>query len=151
MWSDINTNYVKDLVLSNRNEYPYYMAQTVTTVGTSGSNYNAVTIKVYFSKEPITSTNGYTYKLPAGSICYSIIGANGSNYSQNQRVTVSNVSGNITVAQYEFIYTNADMQTYTMHPDVTATNAVTQSHFDGASILILILLLANFTIRIFKS
>ena len=150
MWSDINTNYVKDLVLSNRSEYPYYMAQTVSHIG-SGSNYNTVTIKVYFSKEPITSSNGYTYKLPAGSICYSIIGSNGSNYSQNQRVTVSNVSGNITVEKYEFIYKKAETQTYTIHPDVTKTNAVTQSRFDGVSILILILLLANFTIRIFKS
>ena len=58
MWTDVSTNYVKDLVLSNHNEYPYYMAQTVTTVGSSGTNYNAVTIKVYFSKEHIKATNG---------------------------------------------------------------------------------------------
>ena len=149
MWSDVNTNYVKNLVLSNRTEYPYYMAQTVTHIGT-GSNYNYVTIKVYFSKEPITSSNGYTYKLPADSICYSIIGGNGSNYSQNQRVTVSNVSGNVTVEKYEFIYTNAETQTYAIHPDVTATNTVTQSHFDASSCLILIVLLASFIIRIIK-
>ena len=149
MWSEINNEYVKQLVLSNRNEYPYYLAQTVTSIE-SGSNYNSPTIKVYFSKEPITCNNAYSYTLPAKSICYSIVGGNGSRYSKDARTTITNISGRVNIAEYEFVYTNAEFTTYTIHPDITATNTVTQSHFQAGIALIIILLLATFTIRIFK-
>lgn len=106
MWSEINREYVKQLVLSNYKEYPYYVAQTVTYIDTTNT-YNSPTVKVYFSKEPIAVNGAYNFTLPAGSICYNIIGGNGSRNSQNARVSINNVNGRININHYEFVYTNA--------------------------------------------
>lgn len=152
MWSDVNTNYVKSLVLSNYKEYPYYVAQTVTYIDGSSSTYNSPTVKVYFSKEPITVNSAYSYTLPADSICYNIIGGNGNRNSKDARISVTNVNGRININKYEFVYTNAETQTqaYTIHPDIIATNELKQSHFDAGCILILIIMLATFVIKMMK-
>lgn len=151
MWSEVNSEYVKQLVLTNYKEYPYYVAHTVTYIDTI-SSYNSPTVKVYFSKEPITINNSYSFTLPSNSICYDIIGGNGSRNSQSARVSISNASGRININQYEFVYTNAETETqvYCVHPDVIETKQLTQSHFDAGCVIILMVMLATFLIKLMK-
>lgn len=149
MWSAINSEYVKQLVLSNQDEYPYYMAHTVTNLGT-GSNSNTVTFKVYFSKEPITASGLYNYVLPSDSVLYSVCANTASSNYYNARVSTSAAGGNVAVNSYEFIYTNAEFSGNSIQPDITATAAVTQSHFDGFGVLLACILLSTVFYRLIR-
>lgn len=149
MWSEVYRDYVKDLVTSNRAEYPYYLAVTNTNISTGyGNEYPA--FKVYFSKEPITATGLYSYKLPADSICYTVIGGNASSNYHSQRVTTSTAGGNLNINTYEFVYTNAEFTGNTIQPDIMATNNVKESTFQGVAWLLFVLLIANIVVRLVK-
>lgn len=148
MWSDSYRDYVKQLVISNREEYPYYIAHTCTYWG--GTSYDQPNFKVYFSKEPITATSLYSYTLAADSICYSVIGSNGNTNYHSARTTVSNVSGNVTVNNYEFIYSNAEYSTNSIQPDILATNNVTRVDYQGISAIIITVLLGVIVFNMFR-
>lgn len=60
MWSDSYRDYVKQLVITNRDEYPYYIAHTCSYWGISNSS-SYPSFKVYLSKEPITASGLYNY------------------------------------------------------------------------------------------
>lgn len=139
MWSDNYRDYVKQLVLTNRAEYPYYVAHTCTYWG--GSSYDQPNFKVYFSKEPITATSLYNYTLPVDSVCYNVIGGNGNTNYHAARTNVTSVSGNIRINDYEFIYSNAEYSTSSIQPDILATNNVTRADYQGISAIIITVLL----------
>lgn len=150
MWSDIYTNYVKQLVISNRGEYPYYLAVTNTNIGI-GSNYDSPAFYVYFSKEPIKATGLYNYVLPSDSIRYTVIGANANSNYHSQRVTTSAFSGNLAVNNYEFVYTNAEFTGNTIQPDILATNNVKEGTFQGFCWLLFVLLLGCIVVRLVRN
>ena len=149
MWSEIYHDYVEELVLTNRAEYPYYVAHTCSYWGTSSSA-SQPSFKVYFSKEPITASSLYSYRFTGDSVCYSVVGGNASTTYSGARVTVTNYSGNLTINNYEFIYSNAEYSTQTVMPDIIATNAVTQAHFDGVSLIVLCVMLGAVVVGLFK-
>lgn len=148
MWSDSYRDYVKQLVLTNRAEYPYYVAHTCTYLG-STSSYDQPNFKVYFSKEPITATSLYNYSLPSGSICYNVIGGNGNNNYHSARMSVVNASSNISINNYEFIYSNAEYSTNSIQPDILATNEVTRADYQGTTAIIITVLLAVILFKLF--
>lgn len=149
MWSDSYKEYVKSLVESNRGEYPYYVAHTCTYWGYD-SFADMPSFKVYFSKDPITATDIYTYILSDNSMVYSVIGSNASRNYSDQRVTTSSYSGTLVINDYEFIYSNAEYITRSIQPDILATTNVTQSHFDGVSLIILAVLLGTIVARLVR-
>lgn len=149
MWSDSYKEYVKSLVESNRGEYPYYVAHTCT-YWSYDSSADMPSFKVYFSKDPITATDIYTYILSDNSMVYSVIGSNASRNYSDQRVTTSSYSGTLVINDYEFIYSNAEYSTRSIQPDILATTNVTQSHFDGVSLIILAVLLGTIVSRLVR-
>lgn len=150
MWNASYESYVKQLVLSNKNEYPYYIAHTCTYWNTTNSS-ALPAFKVYFSKEPISATGEYTYVFKGDTVCYSVVGGNATNNYHNERVQISNVNNNnLYINDYEFIYTNAEFSSYSVHPDVMATSNVTSSHFDGVSLILIVILLVAQLVRFLR-
>lgn len=149
MWNESYKQYVKDLVISNRGDYPYYLAVTNTYVG-NGYNNDYPSFYVYFSKKPIKATNLYSYTIPADSIVYSVIGGNANSSYHAKRVNTSPYSGSLNVNNYEFVYTNAEFTGNTIQPDITATNVAKESTFQGFAWLLFVLLLANIVVRLVK-
>lgn len=128
MWSATTESYVKQLVLTMRKEYPYYVAHTIS--GTSGND--TVTTKVYFSTEKIATTGLYSYNMPSGSVCYDLVTGNYSDrYDNVARVSTNAFSGNLNINRWEFVYTNAEFQSYTIQPDITAERGLTNETFQG--------------------
>lgn len=149
MWSDSYRDYVEKIVKTNLDEYPYYVAHTCTYWDLANSSaYPA--FKVYLSKEKITSTGLYTYQLPADSICYNVVGGNANRTYHDERITITSASGRLTVDEYEFLYTNAESNSYTVQPDILSTTEVTKSHFDGLGLCILIVLLGVLVFKIVR-
>lgn len=149
MWSDSNRDYVKSLIETNRGEYPYYIAHTCTYWGINNSS-SLPSFKVYFSKEPIRASGLYTYVLPSDTLVYSVVSGNANSNYHNVRVSVSRASGSFSVDSYEFIYTNAETAAETVQPDLLATSSVRQSHFDGVSLIILVILLASIFVKLIR-
>lgn len=150
MWTQQNKEFVKELVISNHKEYPYYVAHTCTYWG-NGSTYGRPTIKIYFSKEPIVATNLYNYSLSGDCKLYSINANNANQNSNEARMSVTNyTAGTVKIDDYEFIYTNAQSSATTIQPDITASYDVTQHHFDGVSLVLLAVILGCIVIKIMK-
>lgn len=149
MWNDSNRDYLKQLILTNRKEYPYYVAHTCTYWDVSNSN-ALPAFKVYFSKEPITASSLYNYKISANSLCYSVVASNANKNYHNMRLTAAPYSGNLTINDYEFIYTNAEYSAVTVQPDILATNTVESSHFDAVSLIIICILLGTVVARLMR-
>lgn len=149
MWSDSYRDYVKQLVITNRDEYPYYIAHTCTYWGISNS-YSYPSFKVYLSKKPITANGLYNYVLPSDTLVYSVIGGNANGNYHSDRVTTTVTKGNLAIDEYEFVYSNAEYTTATVQPDILASTDVSQSHFDGVSLVILIVLLASIVFKFIR-
>ena len=149
MWSEVNKEYVEELILTNRSEYPYYVATTCTYWG-SYSDYNRPAFKVYFSKNPITANGLYNFVFKDTAVVYSVISNNANTNSNNARVQISKINGSITIDEFEFVYTNAEFKTETIQPDILSTNLVTQSHFDGVSLILITILLGTIVAKLVK-
>lgn len=149
MWSDAYRDYVKVMVESAHDEYPYYMAHTCTYFG-SGSSYNQPSFKIYLSKEPIVANGLYTYVLPADTLVYSVIGGNASSNYRAERVNVTTVGGIVSVDDYEFVYTNAEFETASIQPDILATSALSDSTFVAVGLILIVVLLATAVGRIIR-
>lgn len=149
MWSDSYRDYVASMVKSNRGEYPYYIAHTCTYWNVSSSS-SLPAFKIYFSKEPITASSLYNYVLPSDTLVYSVVGGNANNNYHNARVTATVTSGNLKIDDFEFVYTNAESTIATIQPDILADINVTQSHFDGVSLVLLIVVLASVVVKLIR-
>lgn len=149
MWNDSYRDYVKQLVLSNRNEYPYYIAHTCTYWGINNSG-SYPTFKVYFSKEPFTASGLYSYVCPSDTVVYSVVGGSANTNYHNARVSTSSYNGTLKIDEYEFVYTNAEFTGSTIQPDILASADISQSHFDGVSLILLAVLLASVVAKLIK-
>ena len=112
-------NYINSVMSTLIAENPdvFYVAYTDTSTSTGDAD-----LYIAVSDESISTTNGYTFSISAGSYkLYSIITGNYSSYqgNNNQRVTVSTRSSStLTVDVYEHISTNAMYTTETiLQPD----------------------------------
>lgn len=133
MWNAQTSEYVKDLVLTMKKEYPYYVAYTVSN--TTGND--AITTYVYFSKSKITANGLHSYVIPVQSICYSLRTGNYSDrYDNYPRIETKTYSGTININPYEFIYTNAVSLSGTLQPDVTAERGLTNETFQAFSLIL---------------
>lgn len=149
MWSDSNRDYVKQLVLTNREEYPYYVAHTCTYWDVTNSS-TLPSFKVYFSKEPITASSQYDYKIPANSLCYSVVSGNANKNYHNMRVSATAYSGNLSINNYEFVYSNAEYSAVTVQPDVTVSDSISRADYQGVSFFIIAILLGVIVYKLIR-
>lgn len=150
MLSRDNYEYAKQLIESNRGEYPYYILSTNTNISDNYDN-QAPAFKIYFSDKPITANGRYSFSFQGNTLVYSVISYNASNKYHSERVQVSQFNRNtLTVNEYEYVYTNAEFKTGSIQPDILATSAVAQSHFDSVSIILLVVLLSSVVFRILR-
>ena len=67
MFSEVQRNYIQQLVLANRSKYPYYLAYTNSNVQ-QGYGSDEVSFYVILSSKPITASNRYTYQVSGDSV-----------------------------------------------------------------------------------
>ena len=150
MWSTTNYDYAKSLVLSNKAEYPYYIAVTNTNVSNNYVN-DPIQFYVYLSKKPISASSRYNFSIPSGSVCYSVRSGSASSNYHSERVVSSSVSRTLTVDNYEFVYTNAEFESSTIQPDFLTTETVSSNTFNGVFIALFIVLLSVLFFRLIRS
>lgn len=142
MWNATTSDFVKQLVLSHREEYPYYVAHTISN--TSG-NYDVVTVRIYFSANEVKANGLYSYVVPAGSFFYDVVTSNYNDRANNSpRLSTRQFSGTLNISQYEFVYTNAVSQSYTIQPDILAERGLTNETFQGFSFVFVGVVLVAF-------
>ena len=143
MFSEVQREWIAHFVKSNFKDYPYYIAYTNTNFNqTSSNDYN---FYIIISKDKITANSRYSYTLQnlSNCICLGVRSSNASYNYHNERVVNQSLSStNISIDNYEFVYTNAEFQTYSMQPNVLQETYVTESTFNGVSIALFIVLLS---------
>ena len=149
MLSEVQRDYVKSIYNANCREYPYYLAYSDTYIGSGYADYNNPDLVVILSKEPIIANSKYNYTIPSNSLKYSVITRNASNQYHSERVVTSQINGDVSVDNYEFVYTNAEFTGISLQPDLFY-NEVRQDVFNGVSIALLIVLSTILFIKIVK-
>lgn len=149
MLKETDFEYAKSLILSNREQYPYYVLQSCTYFD-GDSHYSSPQFKIYFSDKPITQ-NGNSYKFQGKSIVYEVVSSNANRYYYGQRIRISELRYNtVTIDEYEFVFSNIKTNSYTTVPDITATRELTQSHFDGVSLILICVILSFVVVKFLK-
>jgi len=147
MFTAVETEYLRCLVMTMSKEYPYYLAYTVT----DETGNNTADAYIYFSKTKITGNGLYSYSVPSGSLRYRL-DSNGYSSTTNTaaRVQVTTASGAVTVHSYEFVYTNASFAGTSIQPDIKKLNGgETVESVQGLGIIVTLLLLVLIIWRIF--
>ena len=141
MISEVQREYVKQLLLANHRSYPYYIVYSNNNVNGSYSN-DDWDLFVIMSPSKITADTLYHYTIPNNSVMYGIRSSNASYNYHSERLSSFSAPNNLTVNNYQFVYSNAEYSCITCQPDILATNYVTQSHFDGFGVALTIILLS---------
>lgn len=149
MISDSVLDYCKNIIATNRKEYPYYVVASNTNF--NSYSYTEPVVYIYLAKDEIKSNGSFSYVLPAGSRRLGVVSNNASERYNGQRVTNSSYAGALTVNEYEWVYTNADTGTITAVPDLVDTFPATNTCFTAIGIIISILLVTNLVIRLVRS
>lgn len=144
MFSTTQIEVVSSLVPTLREQgYVYYIATTNVTIGYN--NQTEPDLYIYFSKEPITANNGYSYNIPNNTVLYTI---RTPNYSTNSNavnteriVTNTLVAQNLSIDVYEHIFTNAEFITgESVQPDIVAKGGYQNEKIESVGIVITMLL-----------
>lgn len=149
MISDSVLEYCKNIIATNRKEYPYYVVASNTNF--NSYSYTEPVVYIYLAKDEIKSNGSFSYVLPAGSRRLGVVSNNATERYNGQRVTNTAYAGALTVNEYEWVYTNADTGTITAVPDLVDTFPATNTCFTAIGIIISILLVTNLVIRLVRS
>lgn len=149
MITDSVLDYCKNIIATNRKEYPYYVVASNTNI--NSYSYTEPVVYIYLAKDEIKSNGTFAYVLPAGSKRLGIVSNNASERYNGQRVTTTSYSGSLTINEYEWVYTNAKTGTVVAVPDLVDTFPATNTCFTAIGIIISILLVTNLVIRLVRS
>lgn len=149
MITDSVLEYCKNVIATNRKEYPYYVVASNTNI--NSYSYTEPVVYLYLAKDEIKSNGTFSYVLPAGSKRLGILSNNATERYNGQRVTTSSISGAVTVNEYEWVYTNANTGTVVAVPDLLDTLPATNIGFTAMGIIISILLVTNLVIRLVRA
>lgn len=149
MISDSVLEYCKNIIATNRKEYPYYVVASNTNF--NSYSYTEPVVYIYLAKDEIKSNGTFSYVLPAGSRRLGIVSNNASERYNGQRVINTAYAGTLTVNEYEWVYTNVNTGTVTSVPDLVDTFPATNTCFTAIGIIISILLVTNLVIRLVRS
>lgn len=148
MLNDSTLQYCKQLIETMRGDYPYYLLYTNTNVEYT-SSYDLPTCYLLFSKKPITANNRYNYSVDS-PVCYAIKNSNASYSFPTERVSVISHNSTVVIPQYEFVYTNAVFESYSIQPDITANNQVKNYEYQGFAMLIALILVSVIFYKLIK-
>ena len=149
MITDSVLDYCKNIIATNRKEYPYYVVASNTNFDSYWAAEPAVYI--YLAKDEIKANGTFAFVLPAGSKRLGIISNNASDRYHGQRVITTTYSGALTINEYEWVYTNAKTGTVVSVPDLVDTFPATNTAFTAMGIIISILLVTNLVIRLVRA
>lgn len=118
MLTQVEKDYLISLINTYKKQgYKHYMAHTVT------ENNNDYDICVYFSKNDIVAINDNYFDIGTNALKILINSSSRSNYDSVDRDNVSSFNGNVTIPEYEFIYTDAkaeySISSLCVNPDIT--------------------------------
>ena len=150
MFSEIQRDYIKQLVLTNNKEYPYYLAFTHTDIS-GGYVTNADTIEFYvvLSRGKITANTKYSYSCAdTNFIVFAVRSRSANNSYHAERVTNVTHTQNFLIDNYEFVYTNAEFESASLQPNLIETNTITNNTFNGFGIALLIVLIGVITFKL---
>lgn len=144
MFSEIQRNYIEQMVKTNYKDYPYYIAYTNTNISNQviQDNYNFILI---LSKDKITANSKYSYTFENynNTICLSVRSGGASYNYHNERVVNTPLSSNnLNINNYEFVYTNAVFETVSLQPNIIQTNELTENTFNGVMVALFIVILS---------
>lgn len=126
MFSTNQINYIESFLPTYaQQDYTHYVAYTDST-NTSGYYQTEPDLYIIFAKSEITAVDGYTYTVPEGAVQLCIRTGNYSSSSSannSDRVVVRDFTGTeLSIDEYEHIYTNATFTGYTLQPDINLIN-----------------------------
>lgn len=145
MFSAQELEWLKALIETMRGKgYMHYVAHTVT------QNNNDSDVVVIFSQEPIIGNGLYRFTVADG-VMYTLDSSGYSAYGDNDaRTKVSSYSGNLNVADTEFVYTNAEYSGTTLQPDIRYTGGVISETNQAGFYLLTLLFLVVVVLNIFR-
>lgn len=121
--------YIKDLVLTYREQgYEYYL---VYSVYYRYSVDNRPDYYIVFSKDEITTTDGYAYTLPTNRVALALRRSPDDSELSIESVSVSNT---IRIEEGLFCYTNSTNTGTVYQPDILAERGVPSEAFYGVSV-----------------
>lgn len=141
LFNTAQQDFLQTLVPTMRERgYSYYVAYSNYRDKESAFGSYLPDLYVVFSKEAISSNNGYTYKVPAGSVRYSCRTVNYSSSSHavnTERIVSEPFSGSLSVPEYEFIYTNSENASTTVQPDILGGERANNENYMQATVFLL--------------
>lgn len=149
MFSEVQRNFIQQFVLANKNKTPYYIAYTNTNINNTGGGDN-VSFYIILSDKPITAVNQYRYTISGSCERFSVRSGNASYNYHAERVTALNEVSEVNINNYEFVYTNAEFSGVALQPDLMITNGVEQSHFDGFSLALLVIIVSILFVKMIR-
>lgn len=149
MFSEVQRNFIQQLVLANKSKMPYYIAYTNSNISQVGG-YDNVSFFVIISDEPIVASNQYRYTISGNSQRFAVRSGNASYNYHSERVQLLSSPTTLDIDNYEFVYTNAEFTGVSLQPDLLITTGVQQSHFDGISIALLIIIVSVLFYKIIR-
>lgn len=147
MFSTNQIEVLSALVPTMKNKgFDYYVAYTSTSVNSGWGSVANPDLYVVFSRDKIVSSSGYDYTIPEGSLLYSIrtVNYSTSDYGVNsERFVKSEFAGNLSINEYEHIYSNAEyIEGSVTMPDLNFRGVGEQyEKIDGIGIVISVVLL----------
>lgn len=149
--------YIRYTVQSYLNQgYKYYVVHTNTNLSNSSSN-DWQDLTLYFSKDPITKRNDYSFTFQSG-IRLDVITAGARTDRRAERVQLSNLSNStIIIDNYEFILSNQEgrymdvlgLQSYQEQTDISYN--LTKNDYFIVPIILCILILFKWLHGTFKT
>ena len=145
MFTTAEEQWLKALIETMRGKgYKSYVAYTVT------ENNNDTDVIVIFSKETITGTGLYSFTVTDG-VMYSFDSSGYSTYNGSEaRTSVGTFSGNLSVDQYEHVYTNAEFNGTTLQPDIRLTGGAAYETNQASFYILVLFFLVSVAFRIFR-
>lgn len=136
---------IESLVPTLRSKgYKYYLVHTNSNTGYSSSQPD---LYFYFSSDEITTTNGYGYTVSENSLKYTVRTQNYSSSptaNNSARIVVDKLNNNtnVTVTDYEHIFSNATITTNSLiiQPDVMRKGGYSDDYLQASGIIISVFL-----------
>ncbi len=155
MFSTNQINYIESFLPTYaEQDYTHYVAYTDST-NTSGYYQTDPDLYIVFSKSEITAVDGYTYTVPEGAVQLCIRTNNYSsstNANNSDRVVVEDFTGTeLSIDEFEHIYTNATFTGYTIQPDINLINGgETNVRLEAISYIMLVVVIFSAMSRLFN-
>lgn len=129
MTDQATQEYIKDLILTYREQdYEYYL---VYSVYYRYSVDDRPDFYIVFSKDEITTQDGYTYNLPSDRVALAL---RRSPDDSELSIEPVSVSGTVRIGNGVFCYTNSTNTGTVIQPDIIAERGVPSEAFYGVSI-----------------